>query len=105
MRTVKILAVSAALTLGPALPVPAQTVPNGMGTVITDAGIFHADLPGSYVVAAVSLEDPSAFAVATVGVSRPSPATRVTAPASLFGAWDPSLPMTEGLSQLGLATT
>ena len=38
MRTLKILAVSAALTLGPALPVPAQTVPNGMGTVITNAG-------------------------------------------------------------------
>jgi hypothetical protein len=39
------------------------------GAVITDAGIFHADLPGSYVVAAVSLEDPSAFAVATVEVA------------------------------------
>lgn len=38
------------------------------GAVITDAGLFHADLPGSYVVAAVSLEDPSAFAVATVEV-------------------------------------
>jgi pilus assembly protein CpaC len=38
MRTVKILAASAALTFGPALPVPAQIVPNGMGTVITDAG-------------------------------------------------------------------
>jgi len=38
MRMLRILAVSAALTIGPALPLPAQTVPNGMGTVITSAG-------------------------------------------------------------------
>lgn len=38
MRILKILAVSAVLVAGPALPLPAQTVPNGMGTVITSAG-------------------------------------------------------------------
>jgi pilus assembly protein CpaC len=38
MRTLKILAVTTILAFGPIGPVPAQTVPNGMGTVITAAG-------------------------------------------------------------------
>lgn len=38
MRVLKIIAVSTILAAGPAMPMPAQTVPNGMGTVITSAG-------------------------------------------------------------------
>ncbi len=38
MRILKIIAVSAVLVLGPAMPVPAQSGPTGMGTVITSAG-------------------------------------------------------------------
>lgn len=38
MRVLKIIAVSAILASGPSLPVPAQTVPNGMGTSIIAAG-------------------------------------------------------------------
>ncbi len=38
MRILKILAVTSVLVGGPVLPLPAQTAPNGMGTVITAAG-------------------------------------------------------------------
>jgi pilus assembly protein CpaC len=38
MRILKIIAVSAVLVLGPALPAPAQSGPTGIGTVITAAG-------------------------------------------------------------------
>ncbi len=38
MRILKILAVTAILAAGPVMPLPAQTVPNGLGTVITSAG-------------------------------------------------------------------
>jgi pilus assembly protein CpaC len=38
MRTLKVLAATTILAFGPTLPLPAQTVPNGMGTVITSAG-------------------------------------------------------------------
>ncbi len=38
MRSLKILAATAILAFGPVMPLPAQTVPNGMGTVITQAG-------------------------------------------------------------------
>lgn len=38
MRILKIFAVTVILVAGPVMPLPAQTVPNGMGTVITSAG-------------------------------------------------------------------
>ncbi|MFN3910568.1 type II and III secretion system protein family protein [Hyphomonas sp.] len=38
MRILKILGVAVILAAGPVMPLPAQTVPNGLGTVITAAG-------------------------------------------------------------------
>ncbi len=66
MRTLKFLAVSAVLTIAPALPAPAQTAPNGMGTVITSAGdsaISRSVTVGVNKSVIIELESPAADVV------------------------------------------
>ncbi len=66
MRTLKFLAVSAVLTVAPALPAPAQTAPNGMGTVITSAGdsaISRSVTVGVNKSVIIELESPAADVV------------------------------------------
>lgn len=66
MRILKFLTVAAALTLGPVLPLPAQTVPNGMGTVVissSDKAISRSVTVGVNKSVIIELEAPAADVV------------------------------------------